>query len=201
MPSTATQTQPLLGRCKECDYALFVAPETPTVDADGFKDVRGDGRAYRVGNEGFFSRCPNRHKVFVLKRIKGTYSPDHKCDSRCLNAKGHECTCSCGGANHGRGFAAQVVEASAEPAVPVQTSEGATDKQVAFIRRLLDERVIPDKDPVGGVVYTGAQRRQHALDKLDAGEFTKRQASATIEWLLSLPKVQDPEQIAMEVGS
>jgi hypothetical protein len=27
----------------------------------------------------------------------------HKCDARCLNAKGHNCECSCGGKNHGAG--------------------------------------------------------------------------------------------------
>jgi hypothetical protein len=34
------------------------------------------------------------------------YNPNgskHKCDSRCLNAKGGNCECSCGGANHGAG--------------------------------------------------------------------------------------------------
>jgi hypothetical protein len=28
-------------------------------------------------------------------------NPDHKCDPRCTGAKGHDCECSCGGANHG----------------------------------------------------------------------------------------------------
>jgi orotidine-5'-phosphate decarboxylase len=27
----------------------------------------------------------------------------HKCDDRCLHAKGHKCECACGGKNHGRG--------------------------------------------------------------------------------------------------
>jgi hypothetical protein len=27
----------------------------------------------------------------------------HKCDGRCTHAKGHDCECSCGGKNHGRG--------------------------------------------------------------------------------------------------
>lgn len=27
----------------------------------------------------------------------------HKCDARCMNAKGHNCECSCGGKNHGAG--------------------------------------------------------------------------------------------------
>lgn len=26
----------------------------------------------------------------------------HKCDARCMNAKGHNCECSCGGKNHGK---------------------------------------------------------------------------------------------------
>jgi len=25
----------------------------------------------------------------------------HKCDARCMNARGHNCECSCGGVNHG----------------------------------------------------------------------------------------------------
>ncbi len=25
----------------------------------------------------------------------------HPCDHRCMNAKGHDCECSCGGKNHG----------------------------------------------------------------------------------------------------
>ncbi len=28
----------------------------------------------------------------------------HKCDGRCLNAKGGNCECECGGKNHGAGF-------------------------------------------------------------------------------------------------
>ena len=27
----------------------------------------------------------------------------HKCDTRCMAAKGHNCECSCGGKNHGIG--------------------------------------------------------------------------------------------------
>lgn len=174
-----TTTPPRLGRCKHkgCDYALFVAPGQE-VDAQSFNDVKGDGRAYRVGNEGVFARCPNRHKFFVLKQIKGTYSPDHKCDSRCLNAKGPECTCSCGGANHGAGHAVTVVEASVEPVV-----EMATEKQEAFIRKLLLSREIPPSEN-----FNGDACKQHALNKLNAHEFTKKQASATIEWLLTLPE-------------
>ena len=33
--------------------------------------------------------------------IKGHVS-DHICDPRCTGAKGHDCECACGGANHGK---------------------------------------------------------------------------------------------------
>lgn len=37
--------------------------------------------------------------------VKGVYRADKTCDSRCINSKGHLCECSCGGANHGAGYA------------------------------------------------------------------------------------------------
>lgn len=36
----------------------------------------------------------------MISRIKAI-TTDHKCDSRCTSAKGHNCECSCGGKNHG----------------------------------------------------------------------------------------------------
>lgn len=38
--------------------------------------------------------------------IKGHYNPAIKCDGRCMGATGHNCECSCGGANHGISSAA-----------------------------------------------------------------------------------------------
>ncbi len=35
------------------------------------------------------------------KKVNGTVS-NHVCDVRCTDAKGHNCECSCGGANHGK---------------------------------------------------------------------------------------------------
>lgn len=105
-----TEQQPYLGRCRSCEFTIFAAAEDVR-EADGFDKVKA-GLVYRIPERGVFSRCTLNHRVFPLKRIKGTYSKDHKCDVRCLNAKGHECTCSCGGANHGRGHAVTVHEAS-----------------------------------------------------------------------------------------
>lgn len=107
-------SQPYLGRCKSCEYTIFAAAED-IVEVPEFSGVKAGG-AYRVTTRNaVFSRCDKGHTVFLLKQIKGTYSKDHKCDSRCLNAKGHDCTCSCGGANHGRGHAVTVHEASVAP--------------------------------------------------------------------------------------
>jgi hypothetical protein len=108
-----------LGRCKECDYVIF-ATSADVQDAEGWRDVRSGAGVFRVGNNGCFARCTKGHKFFACKVVKGTYSEDHKCDSRCLNAKGWSCTCSCGGANHGRGHVATVTQASDLP--PVQAS-------------------------------------------------------------------------------
>lgn len=45
---------------------------------------------------------------FCLDRrpIQGRYNAEIKCDGRCMGATGHNCECSCGGANHGKAMAA-----------------------------------------------------------------------------------------------
>jgi hypothetical protein len=142
----STDTKPLLGRCKEkgCDYALF-ATDADVKPGESLRDVKAGQGAYRVNN-GFVARCTNSHKVFPLQRIKGTYSADHKCDARCLNAKGHTCTCSCGGMNHGRGHvggtvvvAANVVERQADSGHVGEVGKHITGevfvRQVAYDRR------------------------------------------------------------------
>lgn len=37
------------------------------------------------------------------KRVEG-FVTDHKCDAKCLAAKGFLCECACGGKNHGSSF-------------------------------------------------------------------------------------------------
>ena len=45
-------------------------------------------------------RCLHRFgKVYVIQ----PYREQEKCSPACMNAKGHECQCSCMGANHGQG--------------------------------------------------------------------------------------------------
>jgi hypothetical protein len=162
-----------LGRCRQCDYALFADGDKIT-DAGGWYDVTAGAAPKRVGNYGVYGRCKDNHKVFRLEPIKGKFSEKHECDARCLNAKGHNCTCSCGGINHGRGYAVEVVEAPEAPEV-APVSHEATDKQIAFILTLLDEREISE------------EKLEHTLSLLDAG-ISKHDATRWIDRLLMLPK-------------
>jgi hypothetical protein len=42
---------------------------------------------------------------------------NHKCDARCMYARGFNCNCSCGGTNHGQGFSVcETVEMDYNPA-------------------------------------------------------------------------------------
>lgn len=39
----------------------------------------------------------------IVRKVFVKAGGDANCDSRCINATGPDCDCSCGGANHGRG--------------------------------------------------------------------------------------------------
>lgn len=49
--------------------------------------------------------CTVHRYPISFKRVEGTYSEKHTCDARCVNAIGPNCECSCGGENHGGGYA------------------------------------------------------------------------------------------------
>lgn len=142
-----------LGRCKEtgCGFALFATREDIS-DGETFRDVKV-GAAARVGNNGVFGRCANGHKVFPMKLVRGTYSAVHECDSRCLNAKGNNCTCSCGGANHGRGHASVIASAGeVEAAVEVKASSVHLGEIGQHIRGTAS--VIHSRDVNDATLYT-----------------------------------------------
>jgi len=47
-------------------------------------------------------RMPDGTLVIADRVIHYKNRPSlHKCDARCMNARGHNCECSCGGKNHG----------------------------------------------------------------------------------------------------
>lgn len=67
-----------------------------------FPTIRGlryDGFQRLVGY------LPNSRTVAAVeRRIEYKSNPSmHICDSRCMNARGRSCECSCGGKNHGAG--------------------------------------------------------------------------------------------------
>lgn len=66
----------------------------------GIKGLRYDSFSRRVGRDEAGRVLP------LLRVIEYKANPSkHKCDDRCLHAKGKtmKCECSCGGRNHGRG--------------------------------------------------------------------------------------------------
>lgn len=85
----------------------------PPSDKAGETWLRGDRRLYpqwivslrcweipKAWFNDFVNRSLERYgKVYVIQ----PYKEQEKCDRRCLEAKGHECQCSCMGANHGAG--------------------------------------------------------------------------------------------------
>lgn len=64
----------------------------------GIKGIRSDSFQKLVGYAVDGSMFP------VERKIEFKSNPSlHKCDTRCLNATGRTCECSCGGKNHGAG--------------------------------------------------------------------------------------------------
>ena len=78
-----------------------------------FRYFSGDVQLDRVWHDGavstkahhFFGTTPDgRTKVQATRKIDYKLNGSkHQCDARCLNAKGHNCECACGGKNHGAG--------------------------------------------------------------------------------------------------
>jgi hypothetical protein len=62
-------------------------------------DKMNANRLYAVG---FCSCCGLRHAA-ERRIVRPAVASNHKCGGRCLNAKGGDCECACGGANHGKG--------------------------------------------------------------------------------------------------
>lgn len=108
-----------IGRCpiKGCKTIIRL-----TVPMMGYDEVRNPhtpqqwthtrwqplaGRYYSVHSEGL--HCIFHRRQLSWKPIDGKYSEKHVCDSRCMNAVGPNCECSCGGANHGAGHSVERV--------------------------------------------------------------------------------------------
>lgn len=100
------------GKCKRCKRRasvlahdmrqLFRGPDGDWwnlyVDEAGCPLKFNNGRIVVWCACGHFVKC---------EPVRGRFKADHKCDARCLNAKGHSCECACGGKNHGAGYELQ----------------------------------------------------------------------------------------------
>ncbi len=76
------------------------------------------------------------------------------------------------------------------PCTEVYERSMATDKQSRLIRALLGERDIPAiYTAAGECEMTPDDRRERAYELLATHQMTIKQASATITWLLTLPKL------------
>lgn len=108
-----------LGRCRKCKKRHRI--HAPVLEVK----IRhlGYGRTERVywrtvngsrveGYDRIFTACQacgvrpdGGHVSIEMKLLRGRFSEKHQCAAKCMNAHGHVCECSCGGANHGRSFA------------------------------------------------------------------------------------------------
>jgi len=78
----------------ESDRAKF---PSVAIDPDNMPRLYKHGQ-YPVGTNAKGEKVIADRIIFYKKRPS-----KHKCDARCMNAKGTSCECSCGGANHGAG--------------------------------------------------------------------------------------------------
>lgn len=95
-----------IAKCRRCkSVTSTVAYRVNRVDADmGALVIDRTGESGLIG--GFAIACRGCGKLASAKAVRGRLSLDHKCGPRCESSVGHDCTCSCGGKNHGRAFAA-----------------------------------------------------------------------------------------------
>ena len=81
-----------IGRCPAADCQCAKHVETPANAPEYW-------RPWHLALE-----CQKHAKRLVWQKVNGKFSRAHVCDVRCMTATGPDCECSCGGANHGRGF-------------------------------------------------------------------------------------------------
>lgn len=109
--TVGTETIRVLYRCHHCEHRTGhtrLWRETlrhTTARADGFQPhlwTSADGSTHRA-IDAPPSACRDCHRPTRGQAIRGRFSAAHRCDARCIYAKGPDCECSCGGANHGAG--------------------------------------------------------------------------------------------------
>jgi hypothetical protein len=112
---------PVLYRCRLCEretqtrtiwrsthqrrmvHTSFWNPSVRTqVDLYAVTWTTADGRT-AIGQEPPHEHCPRCKRTTFGTAIRGRYSARVTCNAKCIYATGHDCECSCAGANHGAG--------------------------------------------------------------------------------------------------
>jgi len=94
-PGTNCHPVPAIARCKRCKSALRVTVNT-------WRSHAGYGRMQTNYEYPVLAcACGTKNLPMITPIVART--SEHKCDSRCTNAVGPNCDCSCGGKNHGSG--------------------------------------------------------------------------------------------------
>lgn len=89
-------TVPVLYRCHPCERKTRRTHVWRTTIRSTTKPEYTHPRAHP---------CPTCRTPTHGHVINATHSAARRCDDRCMYAKGPDCVCSCGGKNHGRGYA------------------------------------------------------------------------------------------------
>lgn len=106
--TTATRpTQRVIHSCKKCghtyafDYQVHTRQTRMGMVVTLMRMTSTEARTET--QDGF--RCPKCNSLRVQSSaVVGVYTEQHICNGACVSAKGPQCSCSCGGVNHGAGW-------------------------------------------------------------------------------------------------
>lgn len=129
MTATQTATTGYIGHCTTCD-----------------RPVRGERRDIL---------CPDCGHRVTGKRIIGTIT-EAVCDDRCIAATRPNCTCTCGGANHGTGWTVviELVEGSARAQIQARQEAQRAARETKRARMIAEfETWVTDTDSADLVAF------------------------------------------------
>ena len=88
------------GKCSLCGTRWWV-------EVTGYRVTGSQGPGVLVYSNGFVEALHDcqggRPRTKYLKGVRARTNRAVRCNSKCTGATGHQCECSCGGRNHGRG--------------------------------------------------------------------------------------------------
>jgi hypothetical protein len=105
--------------CKRCkvarrvEYPIHLSHGDYRVDSKGqhqpssvWISACGGGKPTVYGGDTKMGICSSCGKMMTPGILKGYLKPEHVCNGICMSSRGPNCECSCGGANHGKSWAA-----------------------------------------------------------------------------------------------